>query len=634
MARNYITVSFNIGSKKHAIQTKEKLKKINNHNHRNFKKSYNNDLDLSKSKDNIILIGSKNIVKDVEKLYKEEFSEAVYNYNQKQKRSDRKIVNYLDKVSEDSKKNVAIEMILQLGDREDWENVSLEDKKKMAEVFKSGIELLNDRNLKVANAVVHLDEASPHLHLIAVPVAVNFKTGMEKQVSTSAVLDKKKLYKLREDMENTLVAEYNKVYNKSLEKRKEKGIIDKHLDPVEYKEVKPIVDELIKTADKNITLTKIKENLTNKDKEIDTLKEKLVNKEAEEKELKEKINNRDEKILEYRTSVKNNNDDIEKARKEAQEKEKEKEEAEAIVKAKEKELQELRENRANVDELIRQEIEKKQQIKEKQDKLNELTKVFIGIQEQVEAEKERLKKEAEAEKEEIIRLTIEAKEKEKEREEAEAIVKAKEKELQQLRENKANIDEAIEKEKREKINNKEEVLKILDERIQNLTKNIGERKQKIEEAEAEEQTIIKREKEFKEKREERVLKNREKTIYEAIEYLENGNINLNEKDYYFRKVPFFQENFYDVKDKGYFVGYITDFFKTIKSNLENYREEYKEILKDIKTEILQGAREFNNFVREKYFNIEVDEEKIVSVKEKVKASDEKEKEKEKDDIEY
>lgn len=624
MARDYITVSFVIGSNKHAINTKEKLKKINNHNHRNFKKSYNEDLDLTRSKDNIILIGSKDITKDIEKLYKDEFDEAVYNYNSKQKRADRKIINYLDKVSEDNKKNVAIEMILQLGDKEDWQNISLEDKKKMEQVFKKGLEVLESKGLKIGNAVIHLDEASPHCHIVAVPIAKGFKTGMEKQVSAKAVLEKKKLYELRKELDKTLIDEYNKTYNKNLIKREEKGIIDKHLDPMEYKEVKPILDELVKVADKNTVLTKVKENLKSKDKEIEQLKEKVISK--------------DEKILEYKTSIKNDSEDIEKARKEAEEKEKEKEEAEAIVRAKEKELQGLRENRANVDELIRQEIEKKQQIKEKQDKLNELTKVFIGIQEQVEAEKERLKKEAEAEKEEIIRLTIEAKKKEKEREEAEAIVKAKEKELQDLREKGTNIDEFIkqEREKTEKINNKEEVLKILDDRIQNLTETIGERKQKIEEAEAEEQTIIKREKELKEKREERVLKNREKTIYEAIEYLENGNINLNEKDYYFRKVPFFQENFYDVKDKGYFVGYITDFFKTIKSNLENYREEYKEILKDIKTEILQGAREFNNFVREKYFNIEVDEEKIVSVKEKekVKVSDEKEKEKEKDDIEY
>lgn len=524
MARNYITVSFTIGSKKHAIQTKEKLKKINNHNHRNFKKSYNNDLDLSKSKDNIILIGSKNIVKDIEKFYKEEFDEAVYNYNKKQKRSDRKIVNYLDKVSEDSKKNVAIEMILQIGDREDWENVSLEDKKKMAEVFKSGIELLNDRNLKVANAVVHLDEASPHLHLIAVPIGVNFKTGMEKQVSTSAVLDKKKLYKLREDMENTLVAEYNKVYDKNLVKREEKGIIDKHLDPSEYKEVKPILDELIKVADKNTVLTKVKENLKSKDKEIEQLKEKAISK--------------DEKILEYNNFIKSSDEDIEKARKEAQEKEKEKEEAEAVLLKKQKELEETRRSTINIAELVEQEKEKKQELAKKQEEIEKLNNNYKELQEKIEAEEER---------------------------------------------------------------------------------------------------IVKKEKELEEKREERVLKNREKVIYETIEYLENENINLNEKDYFFRKVPYLEENLSE-KNKGLFVGYVTSFFKTIKSNLENYREEYKEILKEIKTEVLKGARAFNNFVRETYHNIELDEEKTISVKEKekekVKASDEKEKEKEKDYIEY
>lgn len=626
MARDYITVSFVVGSNKHAINTKEKLKKINNHNHRNFKKSYNEDLDLRRSKDNIILVGTKNISKDIEKLYKDEFDEAVYNYNQKQKRNDRKIINYLDKVSEDEKKNVAVEMILQLGDKEDWQNVNLEDKKKMEQVFKKGLEVLESKGFRVGNAVIHLDEASPHCHIVAVPIAYDFKTGMEKQVSMKAVLDKKKLFELRKELDEKLIDEYNKTYDKDLVKREEKGIIDKHLDPANYKEVKKVVDELVKVADKNSVLSKVKENLSNKDKEI--------------KELKEQINNKDEKILEYKTSVKNNNEDIEKARKEAEAKEKEKAEAEAIVKAKEKELEEIRKNRANIDELIEKEKEKKQKIKEKQDKLDELTKVFTGIQEQVEAEKEKLKKEAEAEKEEIIRLTIEAKAKEKEREEAEAIVKAKEKELQELREKGTNIDEFIkqEREKTDKINNKEEVLKILDKRIEDLSKDIGERKEKIEKAEAEEQAIIKRENEFKEKKENRVLMNREKVVYEVIENLENEDININEKDYFFRKVPFFQENFYDVKDKGYFVGYVTDFFKTIKSNLMNYTEEYREILKEIKTEILQGARAFNNFVREKYPNVEIDEEKIVSVKEKTKekASDEKEKEKvkEKDYIEY
>lgn len=621
MVREYITVSFVVGSNKHAINTKEKLKKINNHNHRNFKKSYNEDLDLSRSKDNIILVGSKDIAKDIEKLYKDEFDEAVYNYNQKQKRNDRKIINYLDKVSEDSKKNVAVEMILQLGDKEDWQNVSLEDKKKMEQVFKKGLEVLESKGLRVGNAVIHLDEASPHCHIVAVPIAYDFKTGMEKQVSMKAVLDKKKLFELRKELDEKLIDEYNKTYDKNLIKREEKGIIDKHLDPMEYKEVKPILDELVKTVDKNTVLTKVKENLKSKDKEI--------------KELKEQINNKDEKILEYKTSVKNDSEDIEKARKEAEEKEKEKEEAEAIVKAKTKELEEARKSTINIDNLIMEEKKKKQEIENKKQEIEKLNNNYKELQEKIETEKERIKEEIEAEREEIKKSVDEMI---KKKDEEEAVLKEKEKELQELRKKGTNIDDFIrqEKEKTDKINNKEEVLKILDDRIQNLTKDIGERKQKIEEAEAEEQTIIKRENEFKEKRENRVLMNREKAIYEVIENLENENINIDEKDYFFRKVPFFEETFYDVKDKGYFVGYVTDFFKTVKSNLLNYKEEYKQILKDIKTEVFQGAREFNNFIREKYFNIEVDEEKIVSIKEKEKASDEKEKEKvkEKDYIKY
>lgn len=620
MARNYITVSFVVGSNKHAINTKEKLKKINNHNHRNFKKSYNEDLDLTRSKDNIILVGSKDIAKDIEKLYKVEFDEAVYNYNQKQKRNDRKIVNYLDKVSEDEKKNVAVEMILQMGDKEDWQNASLEDKKKMAEVFKKGLEVLESKGLKIGNAVIHLDEVSPHCHIVAVPVAKGFKTGMEKQVSAKAVLEKKKLYELRKELDTKLIDEYNKVYDKELVKREEKGIIDKHLDPSEYKEVKPILDELVKTVDKNTVLTKVKENLKSKDKEI--------------KELKEQINNKDEKILEYKTSVKNNSEDIEKARKEAEEKEKEKEEAEAIIKAKRKELEEIRQNRANIDELIEKEKEKKQEIDNKKQEIEKLNNSYKELQEKIEAEKERIKENIEAEREEIKKSIDE---KIKKKDEEEAVLKEKEKELQELRKKGTNIDEFIkqEREKAEKITNKEEVLKILDKRLESLTEEIGERKQKIASAEAEEETITKREKELKEKREERVLKNREKVVYETIEYLENDNIKLDEKDYFFRKVPIFEENF-DVKDKGYFVGYVTDFFKTIKSNLMNYKEKYKEILKEIETEVLQGARAFNNFVREKYHNLEVNEEKIVSVKEKEKASEEKEKEKpkEKDEMEY
>ena len=93
MFKKEMSVSFHIGSKNNAIPNLKKLKTIDIHNNRKYSKSNNEDLDLSKSKYNIILKGTKNLVEDVKKLYKTEFDEAVYNYNQKQTRENRKIIN-------------------------------------------------------------------------------------------------------------------------------------------------------------------------------------------------------------------------------------------------------------------------------------------------------------------------------------------------------------------------------------------------------------------------------------------------------------------------------------------------------------------------------------------------------------
>ena len=653
MFKKEMSISFHIGSKKNAIPNLKKLKAIFIHNLRKYEKSNNPDLDLSKSQYNIILKGTKNLVEDVKKLYKTEFDEAVYNYNQKQTREDRKILNYLSKIEEDKQKNIATEIILQIGDKEDWQNINFKDKQKMAEVFKNSLEILEAKGFKVANATLHLDETSPHLHVVGVPIGTDFKKGLEKQVSSKSVFSIGKLEILREKIEKTIIEDFNKVYNVNIEKKQEKGLIEEHLSITDYKQIKPVLDELVKMVDKNTALEQIKEENKKKDKQKLEKEEELKNKakeiaEAEEKakEIIEKkktletdlINNKnkldniqkekEQKDYEIELEFKNlfaKKQEIEKKKKELEQKEKELEELEAKEKElenKKKELEEIRRNAENIEFLIRQENEKKQEIAKKKLELEKLQNSYKELENQIRDEKERMAKEIEAEKEEIKKSI----------DEEEARLKEKEKELQELKNNGAKVDEFIkqEREKTEKITNKEEVLKILDKRIEDLSKNIGERKQKIEEAEAEEQTIIKREKEFKEKKEERVLKTKEEMIDETIEYLEDYNINIDDKDYFFRKVPYFQEAFYDVKDKGYFIGYVTDFFKTVKSNLMNYKEDYKEILKDIKNEVFYGIREFNNYVRKEYFNLEIEEEKTFSTKEKVS---EKEKEKVKDEIE-
>lgn len=653
MFKKEMSVSFHIGSKKNAIPNLKKLKAIFIHNLRKYQKSNNPDLDLSKSKYNIILKGTNNLVEDVKKLYKLEFDEAVYKYNEKQSREDRKILNYLSKIEEDKQKNIATEIILQIGDKDDWQNINLQDKQKMAKVFKNSLEIFEEKGFKVANATLHLDETSPHLHVIGVPIGNDFKKGLEKQVSSKSVFSIGKLEILREKIEKTIIEDFNKVYNTNVEKKQEKGLIEEHLSITDYKQIKPVLDELVKMVDKNTALEQIKEENKKKDKQKLEKEEELKTKSKEVAEAEEKIKELTEKNKTLETDLISNKNkldniqkekeqkdreielefknlfakkqEIENKKKELEAKEKELEEIEAREKElenKKKELEEIRKNAENIEFLIRQENEKKQEIAKKKLELEKLQNSYKELENQIRDEKERMAKEIEAEKEEIKKSI----------DEEEARLKEKEKELQELKNNGAKVDEFIkqEREKTEKITNKEEVLKILDKRIEDLSKNIGERKQKIEQAEAEEQTIIKREKEFKEKKEERVLKTKEEMIDETIEYLEDYNINIDDKDYFFRKVPYFQENFYDVKDKGYFIGYVTDFFKTVKSNLENYREEYKEILKDIKSEVFNGIREFNNYVRKEYFNLEIEEEKTFSKKEKIS---EKEKEKVKDEIE-
>ena len=487
MARDYITVSFVIGSNKHAIQNKEKLKKINNHNHRNFKKSYNEDLDLSRSRDNIILVGSKDIAKDIEKLYKEEFDEAVYNYNQKQKRADRKIINYLDKVSEDNKKNVAIEMILQLGDKEDWQNVNLEDKKKMAEVFKKGLEVLESKGLKIGNAVIHLDEASPHCHIVAVPIAYGFKTGMEKQVSAKAVLEKKKLYELRKELDTKLIDEYNKVYDKELVKREEKGIIDKHLDPSEYKEVKPIVDELIKTVDKNTVLEEIKTNLKDKEKEIkevkesidynDSLKEKLVaDAKAKEKEVAEL-----KAILEEKDKIKNeyykNDGYIFDLKNKVDEQKKE-------IEVKEKSLKDLEKENKSIQEDIDREWDIRNSIRDKELKISELKLEYAEKTTEFEKAEKKVKEQDDFLLEYKMKINNFSKDKEeleektrlaeKEKEEEEKKLESKRKELAEIIANRKNIDFDLSEEKR-----KEEEKKKNNEKIIKLNAELEEQRERI-----------------------------------------------------------------------------------------------------------------------------------------------------------
>ena len=484
---NKISVSFHIGSKNNAIPNLKKLKTIDIHNNRKYSKSNNEDLDLSKSKYNIILKGTKNLVADVKKLYEDEFNEAVYSYNQKQTRENRKITNYLKKIEEDKQKNIATEIILQLGDREDWKNIDLEDKEKMKNVFEKGLETLESKGFKVANAVLHLDETSPHCHIIGVPIGTDFKKGMEKQVSSKSVFSLDKMEVLRDEIEKVLIAEYNKVYDLSVEKKQEKGMIEEHLSITEYKQIKPIINELIKTVDKNIVLEEIKENLRDKEKEIkevkdtinynDSLKEKLVaDVEAKEKEiedlkaiLKEKDDIKEQfyKNDGYIFDLKNK---VDEQKKEIAEKEK----SLKVLETENKNIQNDIDNQWNIRNSIKdKELEISKLKLEYAEKTTEFEKVEKKVKEQDNFLMEyRMKiNNFNNDKEELEEKLKVA---EKEKEEEEKKLDSKKKELAEIIANRKNIDFDLSEEKR-----KEEEKKKNNERINKLNAELEEQKERI-----------------------------------------------------------------------------------------------------------------------------------------------------------
>ncbi len=168
------------------IQTSQQLSKVNKHNLR----------DYDNKKDDIIVVrGTNNLYEDVKQLYLEEFEESRIEYNNKQTRDDRKIKDYFKHISDSKLWDLACELIIELGDMEFWKDKDIQYKKKMTDVYN---EQVNDLmkivpELKVANAVIHFDETSPHLHIVGIGVTDNNKKGMRKQVSKSKIFTKQSL---------------------------------------------------------------------------------------------------------------------------------------------------------------------------------------------------------------------------------------------------------------------------------------------------------------------------------------------------------------------------------------------------------------------------------------------------------
>ena len=199
-----------------AIQNANDLSGVNKHNLRD----YDNEKELIRT-----IYGTDNIINDVKKLYLEEFENSRIEYNNKQTRNDRKIDNYFEKVCA-SQNDIACEIIIELGDMDFWQDKDDEYRFKMIDVFAEQIIYLNAivPSFKIANATIHFDECSPHMHIVGVPVIENCSRGMKKQVGKTKLFTKESLAEIQDKMRFACIKSYNKIYNdEMILKEKQKG---------------------------------------------------------------------------------------------------------------------------------------------------------------------------------------------------------------------------------------------------------------------------------------------------------------------------------------------------------------------------------------------------------------------------
>ena len=251
------------------IQNAKTLSKCDKHNYR----KYDNEQEQI-----VIVKGTSSLYKDVEDFYKTEFEEARLEYNNKQKRDDRKIDDYFKKVSDNSKSDLACEIIIELGDKKFWDTKDLEYKHKMTNVYSKQVddlELLMP-NFKVCSAIIHYDETSPHMHIVGVPIKYNCKTGMIKQVGKTDVFTRTSLMQLQDKMRTLCIEEYNKEYNLDAtlkQKMKGRNRDINVADMTNYQETKELIEKHQKEIDliSNNSL-ELKSNSINIKEEINKLK--------------------------------------------------------------------------------------------------------------------------------------------------------------------------------------------------------------------------------------------------------------------------------------------------------------------------------------------------------------------------
>ena len=251
------------------------------HNRRDYErigKEIPKNINQNLTEQNITIID-----KDIREAYQEFFGEALQEYNQRQKRADRKIKDYYEHISKSKNgEKLFYEDVLQWGTKEDFKNnPALKETAK--ECLKEYVESFEERNpnLKLIGAYIHMDEASPHLHLDFVPVAHGYKRGLETRNSLDKAMKEMGYIPEKESRKNNatkLWKENERKYfgdicrSRGLEVEEERHYDRKSLSVEEYKEAK---DKMLGEIEREKGL--LEQGIADKKHELETKEKQIVN---------------------------------------------------------------------------------------------------------------------------------------------------------------------------------------------------------------------------------------------------------------------------------------------------------------------------------------------------------------------
>lgn len=258
---------------------------------------------------------------NIKDVYHELFDEALARYNEKQTRNDRRIDDYYEKIRAGKQEKPFHEIILQIGDR-DTMGAETEEGRLAAKILGEYMQDFQRRNptLRVFSAHLHMDEATPHLHIDFVPYTTRSKRGLDTRVSLKQALSAlgfKGGTRRETELNQWVVAEKQQLASIMLEHGIEwaqKGTHEKHLSLLDFekqeraKEVSALEKQKAELEEHNVIMQEVNakylDQLENVEKDIFSAQESREKADKQAEQAKKMAAQYEKKLTEIAPMVK------------------------------------------------------------------------------------------------------------------------------------------------------------------------------------------------------------------------------------------------------------------------------------------------------------------------------------------